>query len=248
MKHLIGFILPHGALLLPDTSLGQEQGMFLHKYKDAIQTYIMTGHEKGWTQCDILSDGFSYEAGTQMRNRSSSTSLYEGTPHISMELDKLKTLDTKLTFASSHCLLVTYHVGSNASLSALLEFGWATINHLRLALVIKMDSGITLDMATNVTKLPFLVAAESNHSRTQFLCPVIGEMEPRLELDMCQTSYVSYKNRALRVGMWGVKPYVINANLGYGMDFRMLTMLAERLQFSPKIVVCPSILASVDMV
>ena len=249
MKHLIGFILPLGALLLPDTSLGQEQGMFLQKYKDAIQNYIMTGHEKGWKECDILSGGFSYQAGTEMRRGSSSTSLYEGTPHISMELDKIKTLDTKLTFASSHCLLVNYHVGSKASLSSLLDFGRATLQHIRLALMLKIGSGITLDMATNVTKLPFLIAAESSLGKAQFLCPVVGERDLSLELEMCKPSYISYKNTTLRVGLIGISPYVINTKHGYdGIDLRMLTMLAERLNYNPKIIAPPSWNAVVDMV
>ena len=233
MKHLIGLLVPLGALILLDTSMGQEQSMLLHTYKEAIQNYMMTGYGKGWKQCDILSDRFSIE----------------GTPHVSVELDKIETLDTKTTFASSHCLLVTYHVASKASISALLDFGWATIKHLRLALVMKMDSGISLGMAINVTKLPFLVAAESDHGKTQFLCPVIGEMEPRLELDMCKPSYVSYKYRSLRVGIMGLKPYFINTELGHdGIDFRMLTMLEERLKFKARIIVPPSFLASVDMV
>ena len=233
MKHLIDFLFILGALLLPGLSLGKEQSMVLQKYKKAIHKYIMTGHEIGWKPCDILSDRFSYE----------------GTPHLSMELEKLKRLDTRSTFAPSNCLLVIYHVSDKASLSALLDFGWATISHLRLALVMKMDPGITLEMSTNITKLPFLVAAESNHGKVmQFLCPVIGEMESRLEPNICKTSYVSYKNRALRVGIWGLEPYVVNANVGHGIDYRMLTMLAERLKFSPKIIPSSSSLDSVERV
>ena len=66
MKHLIGFLIPLGTLLLQEACVGQEQSMFLHKYREAIQNYIMTGHEKGWRECDILSDGVSYQAGRQM--------------------------------------------------------------------------------------------------------------------------------------------------------------------------------------
>ena len=239
MNHHTDFLLPLVILLLPTTSLGQEHSILLKRYKDAIQNYIMTGHEYGWKQCDILSDGSLYETGRQMGD----------IPHISMELDNIMTLDTKLTLASSHCLLVAYHVDNKASLSTILDFGKAAFHYTRLAMVLKMDSGITLDMATNVTKLPFLVAAESDHGKRQFLCPVIGEMEPRLELDMCKPSYVSYKYRSLRVGIMGLKPYFINTELGHdGIDFRMLTMLEERLKFKARIIVPPSFLASVDMV
>ena len=50
------------------------------EYKEAIQNYIMTGHEKGWMQCDILSDGISFEPGRQM---------HETTPYISMDMGKV---------------------------------------------------------------------------------------------------------------------------------------------------------------
>ena len=131
MKHLIGFLLPLGTLFLPETSMAQEQSTFILKYKEPIQNYIMTGHEKGWKECDILSDGSSFETGEQIGG---------DTPHISMELDKIMTLDTKLTFASSHCLLAIYHVGNKASLSTILDFGRAAFQYTRLALVLKMDS------------------------------------------------------------------------------------------------------------
>ena len=236
MNLLISFLLPLGALLLSNTSLGQEKNVILDKYKEAIQNYIMTGHDKGWKQCDNLSDGISYE----------------GAPHISMEWDKIKTLDTKFAFAFSNCLLVTYHVDSKASLSSLLDFGWSNIKHLRLALVIKLGAGMTLDMTdmtTNFTKLPFLVAAESYNGQTQFLCPVIGENEPRLELDMCKPSYVSYRNRTLRAGIMGIKPYAVITKFGYdGINYRLLSMLAERLNFKSKVIAAPSIIGSINMV
>ena len=239
MNHHTDFLLPLVIFLLPTTSLGQEHSIFLKRYKDAIQNYIMTGHEYGWKQCDILSDGSLYETGRQMGD----------TPHISMELDKIMTLDTKLTLASSHCLLVAYHVDNKASLSTILDFGKAALHYTRLAMVLKMDSGITLDMATNVTKLPFLVAAESTHEKKQFLCPVIGERDLRLEPEMCNPSYVSYTNRTLRFVITGIPPYVISTGLGYdGIDLRLLTMLKERLNFTPKTIDPPSWLASLAMV
>ena len=43
------------------------------------------------------------------------------------------------------CLLVTYDVGSMSSLSALLLFGWAAIQYVRLALLIKMGPRVTLE-------------------------------------------------------------------------------------------------------
>lgn len=233
MKHLISYLLPLGTLLLSDTSLGQKQNMFLLKYKEPIQNYIMTGHEKGWKQCDILSD----------------KSPIEGTIHISMELEKIESLNTKLTLASSSCLLVNYHVSSKSSLSRLLDFGRATFQRKRLALVIRLVSGMALDMAANFTKLPFLVAAQWGNGKRQFLCPVLGESDPRMEPDMCEPSYVSYKKRTLRIGMIGLKPYIVDTELGQdGIDVRMLEMLAARLKFNTKLIIAPSFFASPSMV
>ena len=205
--------------------------IFLQKYKGEIQNYIMTGHEKEWTHCDILSEhGFSYE----------------GVPQTTMVLKEIKMLNLGTAFASSHCLLVTYYVGSMASLSALLEFGWAAIRYVRLALVIEMGSGVTLEKTANTSRLPFLVAAESDQGREQFLCPVVGEVEPRLEDEMCKPSYVSYKSKAIKIALYGIPPWRVQSNgglLGTGFDginVRFLKYLSERLNFLPHINVAPS--------
>ena len=233
--HPIGFLLPLGALLMPDAILGQEKNMFLIKHKEAIQNYIMTGHEQGWKQCDILSaDRFSYE----------------GTPHISMDLDKMMTLDTKPAFASSLCLMVTSHVGSMASLEALVDFSSAATQHFRLALVLKMDSGITLDKITNTTKLPFLIAADLGHGKEQFLCPVMGDMEPVLEQKVCNPSYMSYRNKKLRVGLLGILPHFNIKSDGSieGANIRIIKLLEGNLNFMADIIVPQSLLAAESMV
>ena len=235
MNILIGFLLPIGTLLLiPHAIQGQDRIVFLDKHKESIQNYIMTGHEKGWKDCDILS---------------ANTLLNEGTPQFSMDLDKIKTLNPKSAFALSHCLLVTYDVGSKASLSALLDFGWATINDIRLALVIKLDYGITLEMATNTTNLPFLVASVSDQAKEQFLCPVIGEVEPRLQQDMCKPSYVSYLNKILRITQLGIPPDFLMTRSGLdGTNIRMMKILEDKLKFRSKIIVGKSFDHSMDLV
>ena len=239
MKCLSVYILLVVILNLPDASIGQEQISFLNRYKEAIQNYIMTGHEYGWKQCDILSDESSFEKGSQMGS----------TPHIFMEVDKIMTLNIISNFASSPCLLVTYHIDDMTSLSTLLDFGKAAFQYTRLALVLTMDSGITLEMASNVTKLPFLVAAESTHGKEQFLCPVVGETDLRLEQELCDQSYVSYKNRTLRFGIVGIPPYVYYTDAGHdGIDTKLLTMLKERLNFTPKLIDPPSWTGSMHMV
>ena len=224
MMFLMGnlYLLLFGVLLLFDGIAGQQ---FLTKNKAAIQNYIMTGEEEGWKHCDILS---------------ASTHSYEGITQINMVLEKLETLNPKSAFKSSKCLLVTYDVTSQADLSALLEFGHAAIYHVRLALVVKLNSGITLDMAKNTSELPLLIAAESSHGKEQFFCPVVGEPEPRLQKHFCKPSYASYKNKRLRVALMGVPPSVIYPRLPSdtieGTVLRLLRMLALRLRFKGEII------------
>ena len=154
-----------------------------------------------------------------------------------MEADKIKTLNLTSTFPSAYCLLIIYEVRNNDSLSALLQFGWAAFQHVRLALVIKMGPGIALDMGTNTTKIPFLVVAVSNDGREQFLCPVIGESESRSETEMCQPSFLSFKNKILRFEIMGMIPYfVFDEKKNHdGSDIRMLMMFAKSLVFKPNI-------------
>ena len=242
MKSLFGILLPLWTLILSDRvlALGQKQNMFLDQYKETIQNYIMTGHEKGWKQCDILSDSFSYE----------------DTQQFSMDLYKIKTMNTKSTLASSQCLLVTYQVDSQASLSALLDFGWEAIHHVRLALVLKLKSGVTLDTATNTTKLPFLVAAEyeqGGDKKEQFLCPVIGEVEPRLQQDMCKPSYVSFQHKTLRITQVGMAPDFIVTRNGKeisfdGANIRLMKILEDNLNFISKMFVPRSFDAGYELV
>ena len=221
-------------LLHSDRALGQKQSLLIQKYREPIQNYIMTGQEKGWQHCDILS---AYPS-------------YEGVPQISMTLEKLTELDIKSAFAHSHCLLVNYHIRSESNLSALLDFGWATIQHVRLALLIKMESGITLNMARNTTKMPFLVAAELDHGKEQFLCPFVGETEPRLEQVMCRASYVHYKNKTIRIGLVGTMPeFILTSNSTIeGTGIQLINILAQKFKFMPEVVYPNSISASESLV
>ena len=222
MRLLKVFLVPLGALLFSDGTLGQ-QGMFLEKYGTQIQNYIMTGHAGGWQNCDILS---------------ANTFSAEGTPQVSMDLGKINAMNIKSAFAFSQCVLVNYHVGGIADLQALIDFGWAAIDHVRIALVLNMGSGITLDMVTNTTKLPFLVAAELRQAKEQFLCPVVGEMEPRLEQTICKPSHVSYNNKTLRISQLGTPPDFISTSNGLdGINIRMMKILEDKLNFMSKIVV-----------
>ena len=184
----------------------------------------MTGHAGGWKNCDILSaDSFSTE----------------DTPQIAMDLDKLNTMNIKSAFASSHCVLVNYNVGDFSELQTLINFGWAAIDHVRIALVVKMASGTNLSMVTNTTKLPFLIAAELGQAKEQFLCPVVGEVDPRLDKVMCKLNYVSYKNKTLRIAQFGIIPSFVMTSNGFldGINIRLMNVLVDKLDFMPKIIV-----------
>ena len=213
------YLLLFGASLLLDEIVGQE---FLDKYMGAIQNYIMTGEEKGWGKhCDILSAG---------------THSHEGITRITMGLDKINMLNFKSS--SSKCLLVYYDVTSKADLSTLLKFGHAAIKHVRLAFVLKMQSGITLGLATNKS-LPFLVAAETSQGKEQFLCPVVGKKEPHLQKVLCQPSGVSYKNKTLRITIMGPPPWMMveNGSMVDGTIARFNTMIAQRYSYTTELIV-----------
>ena len=170
-------------------------GLFLTKYRDHIESYIMRGYGKEWKHCDIL----------QIHE----PSFLGNTPSMILDNTELHKLDIRATFSSSYCLLIWASVKSNQSLSELIKFGWSVIQHKRLALVAKFTHGLTLDMATNTTKLPFLIAAVTEDEKEQFLCPVIGEHNPRLQHAKCDLAYTSYKTKTLRVGVFGIAPNVL---------------------------------------
>ena len=239
MNSLSNLITKVVMLILIQNAFGQheEQRKFMNGYKESLQNYIMTGHERGWYDCDILS----------------ANPFYNQVPQISMDLEKvtaLKGATIKSTFASSHCLFVNYHIGSEASLSALMDFGKAAIQHIRLAMIIDLKSGITLNMIKNTTKIPFPVAAQLSNG-LEFLCPVVGELVPRLDKDFCKASYVSYKHKTLRVALIGPMPeFILTSRDGKieGTGIGLIRMLAKRLEFMPKIQIPSSIYAPVSMV
>ena len=214
----------HLGLLIYAMANGMEARDFFHKYKDHIQEYIMTGLENGWKNCDVLSDySTSYESETQ----------------ISMDLDKINTLNIKRTFTSSSCLLINYDIGSQYSLKNLIDFGWEAHRHIRLALVMKMHSGITLDMITNTTKLPFLITAKLDQDKEQFLCPVVGKIEPLLEDKICSPSYASSKHKNLKVALLGIPPYFMLTKNGQidGTDIRLMRILEQKHKFKADIII-----------
>ena len=145
-------------------------------------------------------------------------------------------LDLRCTLSSSHCLLASYHIESQKSLSEIMQFGWEVIKHKRIALILSMAKGITLEMATNTDKLPFLVAARLGSGEKQFLCPVIGKIKPLMQSEMCDISYVSYKFKKLKIGLLGIPPHLIFDGGIDGTDVRLIKLLAQKLKFQPDVV------------
>ena len=179
-----------GVILLLKQVHGSGLEMFAAKHRAAIQEYIMVGYGDGWKHCDILS-------------ANPEASFYKDIPHFAITLEKLLTIDIGSILSSSHCLLALYEVNTHQNLTSIIEFGWKAIQYKRIALILKMGSGLTLDHRINTTKLPFPVAAEVEDEEEQFICPVIGKVEPLLQEHMCENSYVSFEKKTLRIGMVG---------------------------------------------
>ena len=178
---------------------GLELNMFMMKYMVAIQDYIMSGYGNGWKHCDIIS---ANNMGSQLSG---------DFPHVTNDIKNLKTIDIDATLSSSHCLLAMYEVDSLQTLALLIEFGWRAIHHKRLALIIKMSQGVSLQNMTDTRKLPFLVAAQLKNGKEQFICPAIGEVNSQEY--MCDKSYVSLNGKMLHIGIVGIGPYFVGEQL-----------------------------------
>ena len=184
------FSLPHDCFSQKDP--------FLAKYGRDIEHFIMNGYSPGWKHCDVIID--KSEANLQTR-------FFGERPIFLLEIERLHAIDIQTTFSLSNCLLVSMEVNSNEHIADLIQFGWSVIQRKRLALVLKLGQGLTLDVAKNITKLPFLVAARTQNQRDQFLCPIIGDSNPSFQSVICNTTY---KNKSLRVAVFGVPPDILS--------------------------------------
>ena len=188
-------------ILLSSAVNGSKLGTFMVKHGKAIQEYMMTGYGNGWKKCDLMTDN------------AKEPNFSAVTPQFAITLDRLLTIDLGFLMSSTNCLLVAYQVNNLQNLASLIEFGWKAIKYKRVALILKLGPGLTLCHATNVTKLPFPIAAETKNRGEQFICPFIGEDTPIFQWHMCKSQYVSMKKKILRVGMVGYEllgKYIIN--------------------------------------
>ena len=78
---------------------------------------------------------------------------------------------------------------------------------------------------------------------------VLGDSKPHFSNIMCDQSHASYKNKVLRVAMFGISPYFIAGKDGLrGADTTLLNYLAAKMEFTSKVYVTKNFVASINMV
>ena len=229
-------------LLFSKRSLCRDLGLFLREHREQIQTYIMAGYGDGWSHCDVMSADPPHTEAL----------FHSLSPQFVIDFAMLNKLDmnSMLSFSFSHCLLAAYHIKSKEDLSDILQFGRTVLRHKRIALILSLDSGVTLNMATDNAKIPFLVAAELQGGSEQFFCPIIGSPEPILQDSMCNKMNTSYRYKKLRVGIFGGIPHMfpVKGNGIDGTDLRMIKLLAENLKFLPDVKIPRTFVHGANMV
>ena len=200
----------------------------------------MAGYGDGWSHCDVMSAGPPH-----------TEALFHGlSPQFVIDFAMLNKLDMNSMLSFSHCLLAAYHIKNKEDLSDILQFGRTVFRRKRIALILSLDKGVTLNMATDIAKIPFLVAAELEGGGGQFFCPIVGSPEPILQDSMCNKMYTSYQYKKLRVGIFGGIPYMfpIKGNGIDGTDVRMIKLLAEKLKFWPDVNIPRTFIHGANMV
>ena len=199
---------------------------FVFKYKRDIENFIMAGFGGGWDMCDIIVvDPVDPIPSWEI-------------PHLMGNVKMLNTLDIGNTMGHSHCLLLWAQARDNATLKALIKFGWSTIQHKRVGMMLSLSSNIALDKATNTTNLPFLIAAQLESGREQFMCPVLGSYQPQIQSSICDKNLTDYRGKTIRVGFSiAFRPYGFMTEIGVpdGVDKRFLEVLRSKMDFNIKI-------------
>ena len=209
----------------------QKFNEFIAKHKVAIEAHIMAGYGGGWKECDRL----------LLSPEEKDTP--PGNPQFVMDVESLKDFDISSALSCSHCLLITASVGDLKMLTEIIKFGWTYVHHKRLGMALKLGSNITLEMATNITSLPFIIGALLEGGKEQFLCPYVGmgENMPRLQNSISQLSSANYLGKPIIIGHrgHGLPPwsFLIGSNgKPDGADIRLITLLQKKFKFIPKLV------------
>lgn len=206
----------------PQPANGQDLGTFLAKYSDAIERYIMTGYGESWKHCDLLSVGEPF----QQR-------LSDDSANLHMDVNTFETFDAA-ALSSSYCLLIVSNVKDTTTLYSMIGFGWKAIQHKRIGMVVNLGNNMTLEGLKNTTKLPFIIASKLGNAKEQFLCPVVGRLEPVLKSVMCDQSFTDYKGKHIRVSLYPyITPYATLDKLGRptGVDIQFLELLQDKMAF-----------------
>ena len=208
---------------LHSLSHGQDLGRFVAEHKQAIEAHIMAGYGGGWKECDLL-------AISPQEN-----DLQPDTPQFVMDLASLKAFDIRTSLSNSHCLLIAAHVGNQRILAEVIEFGWTAFHHKRLGMALRLGSNVTLDMANNITNLPFSIAAQLEGGDEQFLFPSLGEDMPKLRPAISHRPHPTYSGKPIRVGLIGVgaPPFILMGADGQldGVSIRLMSLLERKMKF-----------------
>ena len=100
---------------------------------------------------------------------------------------------------------------------------------------LRLGSNLTLDMATNITNLPFPIAAQLEGGEEQFLCPDMGESIPKLQSFLSHVPQPIYSKKSIRVGLVGIGsvPFIFKGANGQldGVSIRLISLLERNMKF-----------------
>ena len=210
---------------LQTCSNGQDLGQFVAKYKQAIEAHVMAGYGGGWKECDLL-------AISPLEN-----DLQPETLQFVMDMASLKAFDIRTGFSNSPCLLIMAHVGNQRILAEVIKFGWTAVHHKRLGMALRLGSNVTLDMANNITNLPFIIATQLEGGKEQFLFPSLGGDMPKLQPVMSHNPNRAYSGKHINVGLAGVGIFkgigIFKGADGQldGLTIRLISLLQRKMKF-----------------
>ena len=100
-------------------------------------------------------------------------------------------------------------------------------------MILKLDSSTSLK-SVNSTKIPYLLGAQMEDGKSQFLCPTTGSYGPTMESGMCPQTYTGYRHRYIRVGFHDfIRPYgfLNESSNPDGIEARFMELVQEKMTF-----------------